>query len=101
MSASELSEISYMYIDHCHADVMVFITLSQLKEGFKDGGVNTDYIEHYFENLLFDGKDPINRYYLTDEQAEAVEICAGYVYELFGNMCEIFDFLESKKVEDD
>lgn len=64
-------------------------------------GVNMDYIEDYFKNLLFNGKDPINRYYLTDEQAKAVEICAGYVYELFGNMGELFSFLESKEVEDD
>lgn len=60
-----------------------------------------NYIEHYFENLLFNGKDPINRYYLTDEEAETVEICAGYVYELFGHMGDLFNFLDSKEVEDD
>lgn len=60
-----------------------------------------NYIEHYFENLLFNGEDPINRYYLTDEEAEIVEICVSYIYELFGNMGNLFDFLESKEVEDD
>lgn len=60
-----------------------------------------DYIEHYFENLLFNGKDPINRYYLTDEEAKAVEICARYVYELFGDTGSLFNFLEGKEVEDD
>lgn len=39
-----------------------------------------DYIEDYFKNLLFNGKDPI---------------------KLFGNMGELFSFLESKEVEDD
>lgn len=42
------------------------------------------YIEHYFENLLFNGEDPVNRYYLTDEEAETAEICADYIlHKLF------------------
>lgn len=39
-------------------------------------------LEHYFENLLFEGQDcggNCNRNALTPEQREAVEICADYV----------------------
>lgn len=60
-----------------------------------------NYIEHYFENLLLNGEDPINRYYLTDEEVEIVEICVGCVYKLFGNLGKMFDFLENNEVEDD
>jgi hypothetical protein len=46
-------------------------------------------LEHYFENLIFDGhdtKNECNKNSLTKEQQEVVEICADYViYTLFGN----------------
>jgi len=51
-------------------------------------------LEHYFENLLFYGKDVannVNRNALTADEREAVEACAQYViYVLFGNR-EIFE----------
>ena len=44
-------------------------------------------LEHYFENLLFDGKDvngDLNKNSLTKEEQNAVEVCANYVlYTLF------------------
>ena len=46
-------------------------------------------LEHYFENLLYDGKDVgggINKQTLTSDEQNAVEVCAQYViYTLFGN----------------
>ena len=46
-------------------------------------------LEHYFENLLFDGKDcngEPNKKSLTREEQEAVKVCADYViYTLFTN----------------
>lgn len=52
-------------------------------------------LEHYFENLLFDGADckgEPNKENLTKSEQEAVEICADYVlYTLF---CGREDFLE-------
>ena len=46
-------------------------------------------LEHYFENLLFDGKDirgDVNKNTLSIEQQEAVEVCANYViYSLYDN----------------
>lgn len=46
-------------------------------------------LEHYFENLLFDGQDVpdnCNKNSLSEEQQSAVEECANYiVYGLFGN----------------
>lgn len=43
--------------------------------------------EHYFENLLFNGKDvkgEPNKNALSEEVQEAIEICADYVlYSLF------------------
>lgn len=47
------------------------------------------YVEHYFENLLFNGKDVLgnyNRDSLTLHEQRAVEECADYVlYSLFDN----------------
>ena len=46
-------------------------------------------LEHYFENLLFAGKDikgEPNKNALSKEEQNAVEICADYVlYSLFFN----------------
>lgn len=46
-------------------------------------------LEHYFENLLFDGRDipgDWNKNALSEEQQKAVEECADYiVYGLFGD----------------
>lgn len=46
-------------------------------------------LEHYFENLLFNGRDVsdnCNKNALTKEEQFAVEVCAEYViYSLFGN----------------
>ena len=47
------------------------------------------YVEHYFENLLLDGKDVANnsnRNALTEDERKTVEACVQYViYVLFGN----------------
>jgi hypothetical protein len=55
-------------------------------------------LEHYFENLLFYGKDiggEWNKKYLTKEQQEAVEVCADYVvWTLFPNREEFLKFAE-------
>lgn len=61
-------------------------------------------LEHYFENLLFSGKDvngDLNKNSLTKEEQNAVEICANYVlFTLFCGreelkealgLCEDFD----------
>ena len=54
-------------------------------------------LEHYFENLLFNGleygeTDP-NRESLTKEQIEAVETCAVYVlYSLFYSHSRFLEF---------
>lgn len=54
-------------------------------------------LEHYFENLLFHGEDNVNKYYLSEEQRKAVEICAQYViYSLFDNRQEFRSFVNSK-----
>ena len=46
-------------------------------------------LEHYFENLLFEGEDikgEPNKNALSKEEQNAVEICADYVlYSLFFN----------------
>ena len=46
-------------------------------------------LEHYFENLLFEGRDvkgDCNKSNLSKDQQDAVEECADYViYTLFGN----------------
>lgn len=52
-------------------------------------------LEHYFENLLFDGQDVpdnCNKNSLSEEQQSAVKECADYViYSLF---CGREDFLK-------
>lgn len=46
-------------------------------------------LEHYFENLLYEGhdvKDNCNKNFLTRSEQKAVEKCAEYViYGIFGN----------------
>lgn len=57
-------------------------------------------LEHYFENLLFDGKDcrgDVNKNSLTKEEQEAVEICAQYViYSLFDNRDGFKEFIRQE-----
>lgn len=54
-------------------------------------------IEHYFKNLLFHGEDNVNKYYLSEEQRKAIEICVNYViYSLFDNREEFRSFFKSK-----
>ena len=57
-------------------------------------------LEHYFENLLFEGKDcrgDVNKNTLTKEEQEAVEICAQYViYTLFANREGFKEFIHSE-----
>lgn len=54
-------------------------------------------LEHYFENLLYSGKDvngDWNKNSLTKEEQNAVEICANYVlYTLFCGRDELKKFL--------
>ena len=58
-------------------------------------------LEHYFENLLFDGhdvKDECNKKSLTEAEQKAVETCAIYViYSLFGNRQEFLNWIRSKQ----
>lgn len=60
-------------------------------------------LEHYFENLLFLGKDvngDWNRNSLTKEEQNAVEECAQYVlYTLFNGRNELKTHLYSDAVE--
>ena len=52
-----------------------------------DGGRKMSNLEHYFENLLYLGKDvydDINKNQISKEQQEAVEECVNYV------LCNIF-----------
>lgn len=55
-------------------------------------------LEHYFENLLFDGKDvngDWNKNALTKEEQNAVEICADYVlFTLFCGRDELKEYVE-------
>ena len=40
--------------------------------------------ECYFENMLFVGEDPKNRFYLTDKEAAIIETCVDYIiHKLF------------------
>ena len=54
-------------------------------------------LEHYFENLLYDGADvngDVNKNALTADEQKAVEVCAQYViYTLFGGRDELNRFL--------
>ncbi len=48
-------------------------------------------LEHYFENLLYYGKDvngDLNKKMLTKEQQEAVEICAQYIKYSYCPACD-------------
>lgn len=53
-------------------------------------------LEHYFENLLFSGKDvngDLNKNSLTKEEQTAVEVCAQYVlYTLFNGRDELKEY---------
>ena len=53
-------------------------------------------LEHYFENLLFEGHDvyhDCNKNCLTPAEQKAVEICAQYVvYTLFNNREELVEY---------
>lgn len=57
-------------------------------------------LEHYFENLLFNGedaKDNCNKNSLSKEEQKAVEICADYViYSLFNNREDFLNFTNKK-----
>lgn len=57
-------------------------------------------LEHYFENLLFDGKDcrgDVNKNTLTKEEQEAVEICAQYViWSIFDGREEFKNFIKQE-----
>lgn len=54
-------------------------------------------LEHYFENLLFEGhdtKDNCNKNSLTHSEQETVEICAQYViYSIFGNRENFIEYM--------
>lgn len=60
-------------------------------------------LEHYFENLLYSGKDvngDMNKNSLTKEEQNAVEICADYVlYTLFHGRDDMKEVLESREVD--
>ena len=57
-------------------------------------------LEHYFENLLFDGKDcrgDVNKNTLTKEEQEAVEICAQYViWSIFDGRDDFKNFIRQE-----
>ncbi len=54
-------------------------------------------LEHYFENLLFDGRDCTgepNKRTLTEEEQSAVEACADYIiYTVFANRAEFLSWV--------
>lgn len=58
-------------------------------------------VEHYFENLLFDGEDikgNPNKNALTKDQQEAVEDCMNYVlYTIFNDRTDFKDFIENRR----
>ena len=57
-------------------------------------------LEHYFENLLFDGEDcrgDVNKNSLTKEEQEAVEICAQYViWSIFNGRDDFKGFIRQE-----
>ena len=61
-------------------------------------------LEHYFENLLFSGKDvngDLNKNSLTKEEQNAVEACANYVlFTLFCGRDELKETLGLCEVEE-
>ena len=60
-------------------------------------------LEHYFENLIFHGKDienDSNKFALSREEQDAVWICYQYVaYTLFESRINLNKFLELTKKE--
>ena len=56
--------------------------------------------EHYFENLLYHGKDAngeYNKNALSKEVQEAIEICADYViYTMFNGRDDFKKYVENK-----
>ena len=56
-------------------------------------------LEHYFENLLFEGEDikgEPNKNALSKEEQNAVEICADYVlYSLFFNRENFLEYMDN------
>lgn len=57
-------------------------------------------LEHYFENLLYDGldyEDEINKSQLTAEQIEAVYTCAAYItYTFFCGKDELKKYINGE-----
>ena len=57
-------------------------------------------LEHYFENLLFEGldyEDKINKSQLTAEQIDAVETCATYItYTFFCGKDELKKYINGE-----
>lgn len=58
-------------------------------------------LEHYFENLLYYGKDiynGLNKQSLTPDEQNAVEVCAQYViYTLFDNREAFEKFIDERR----
>jgi hypothetical protein len=63
-----------------------------------------DYIEHYFENLLFNKEDTINAQYLFDAEVHVIKVCADYIlHKLFysrEDFIATIDYYEDKLGED-
>lgn len=63
-----------------------------------------NYTEHYFENLLFIGEDPVNKQYLTNEEVEIIEDCVDYIlHKLFrgrNDFVATIDYYNGKLGED-
>ena len=56
--------------------------------------------EHYFENLLFQGrdKDDVNKDKLSEIERETIEMCASYViYSLFYDRDDFNDFISKRR----
>ena len=60
-------------------------------------GYGMSNLEHYFENLLFEGQDvngDWNKNALTEAEQNAVWICANYVlYDIFRNRDDFLKFI--------
>lgn len=57
------------------------------------------YAEHYFENLLFDGEDVVNSYYLTENEKEIIKICVNYVlYSIFKNRDKMLEYISKHMI---
>ena len=56
--------------------------------------------EHYFENLLFHGKDTIHENIISKENQKIIKMCADYViYSLFYNRDNFYNFLKKRDNE--